>query len=158
MVWILGDHRRWIDPWFDKLLTPIGAPFEWCYHQHAPVYTQNGDLLLFDNRGRPQSSSVLELDPASLETVWRYRGSAEAPFFSATCGAVERLAHGNTLITESDAGRAFELAPDGEIVWEFYNPHRAGEQDELIATLFEMVRLPADFPVGWVDATPDSAP
>ena len=24
-----------------------------------------------------------------------------------------------------------------------------GEQDELVATLFELLRLPADFPVGW---------
>ena len=32
------------------------------------------------------------------------------------------------------------------MVWEFYNPHRAGERGELVAVLFEMLRLPADFP------------
>ncbi len=31
------------------LLTPDGTPFEWEYHQHAPVITPQGTLLLFDN-------------------------------------------------------------------------------------------------------------
>jgi hypothetical protein len=44
----------------------------------------------------------------------------------------------NALITESDNGRAFEVTPDGTIVWEFYNPHRAGAQDEFIAALFRV--------------------
>jgi len=57
---------------------------------------------------------------------------------------------GNTLITESDAGRAFETTADGKIVWEFYNPHSAGEQDEYIATLMEVVRLPQFFPTDWL--------
>ena len=52
-------------------------------------------------------------------------------------------------MTESDNGRAFEVAPDQEIVWEFYNPYRAGDADEYIATLFEVVRLPPDFPLDW---------
>lgn len=37
---------------------------------------------------------------------------------------------------------AFEVTRDGSIVWEFYNPHRAGDQDEFIATLFRVVRIP----------------
>ena len=59
------------------------------------------------------------------------------------------LSNGNTLIVESDAGRAFEVDRGGEIVWEYYNPHRAGPHGELIATLFDVVRLPEDFPTGW---------
>jgi hypothetical protein len=55
------------------------------------------------------------------------------------------------LITESDAGRAFEVTRAGEIVWEFYNPHRAGDDGEYIATLFEVVRLPESFPVDWLE-------
>jgi hypothetical protein len=56
-----------------------------------------------------------------------------------------RLPNGNTLIVESQAGRAIEVTPDQEIVWEFVHPHRAGPQDELIAQLFDVVRLPPDF-------------
>ena len=36
---------------------------------------------------------------------------------------MQRLANGNTLITESVNGRAFEVTADGRIVWEFLAPH-----------------------------------
>jgi hypothetical protein len=106
--------------------------------------------MLFDNLGRPMQSSVIEMDPLTNEVEWDYRGSEDRPFFTESCGTAERLPNGNTLITESDNGRAFEVTSDKEIVWEFYNPHRAGADGEYIATLFEVVRLPRDFPAGWV--------
>ena len=56
----------------------------------------------------------------------------------------QRLPGGNVLVTESDNGRAFEITPDGDVVWDFYNPHRAGDDDEFIATLFEVLRLPVE--------------
>ena len=46
------------------------------------------------------------------------------PFWSNVRGDQQRLANGNTLITESEGGRIFEVSPDGEIVWEFINPVR----------------------------------
>ena len=61
----------------------------------------------------------------------------------------------NTLITETDRGRAFEVTPEKEIVWEFHNPYRFGPKDELVAIVPEMVRLPADFPVDWVQKPPE---
>ncbi len=60
------------------------------------------------------------------------------------------MPNGNTLITESDYGRALEVTPDGETVWEFYSPFSAGENDEYIATLMEVVRLPGDSPTNWL--------
>jgi len=50
------------------------------------------------------------------------------------------LPNGNTLITESENGKAFEVTPEGKIVWEFFNPHRAGDNNELIAALYDVVR------------------
>ena len=119
--------------------------------QHDPKILANGNLLLFDNNGRGEQSAVQEYDPATMELVWEYRGTAENPFYSEWCGTAQRLPNGNTLITESDYGRAFEVTPDGEIVWEFFNPHRAGEQGQYIANLLELVRLPPDFPVDWTN-------
>ena len=58
-----------------------------------------------------------------------------------TAGTTKRLPNGNTLITESNNGRAFEVTPAGEIVWEFFNPYRTGENNELIAALYDVVRL-----------------
>ena len=117
--------------------------------QHDPHVLPNGNLLLFDNHDEYEKSSVEEYDPRTMELVWSYRGSDDEPFYSRSCGSAQRLPGGNTLVTESDNGRAFEITPEGEIVWEFFNPHLAGENDEFIAVLLELQRLPADFPISW---------
>jgi hypothetical protein len=118
--------------------------------QHDPKLVEGGGLLIFDNFGLGERSRVLELAAGDGSERWSFAGSDEIPFYSESCGTAQRLPNGNTLVTESDGGRAFELTPDGELVWEFYNPHRAGEQQEFIATLFEMLRLPEDFDTGWL--------
>jgi hypothetical protein len=51
------------------------------------------------------------------------------------------LPNGNTLITESDGGRLFEVTADGQIVWEFVNPVRGGEKAGLIAILTWAARI-----------------
>lgn len=112
--------------------------------QHDARMLANGNLLLFDNLGRSGHSKAIEFDPASRRVLWQYP-EADGQLASPTCGTVQRLDNGNTLITESDKGRALEVTRDGEIVWEFYNPHRAGRNQELIATLFEVRRVPEDF-------------
>lgn len=119
--------------------------------QHDVQMLENGNLLLFDNRRMGRYSAVREFEPLTMFQKWVYRGGRDRPFFSRTCGAVQRLPGGNTLITESNKGRAFEVTRSGETVWEFENPHRAGEQNELIASLFDMVRLPPDTPLDWAD-------
>lgn len=115
--------------------------------QHQPTFLDSGRLLLFDNTGPGRSiSRVIEVDPLTGEIGWQFGGTPEADFASRTLGSNQRLPNGNTLITESENGRALEVAPDGRVVWEFYNPHRAGDRKELVAVLFELVRLPPDFP------------
>jgi len=109
--------------------------------QHQPTVLGDGTMLVFDNRGLTEKSTVLQFDPATGEILWFYRGNDEHPFYSRGAGSCQRLPNGNTLITESTLGRAFEVTPEGNIVWEFYNPHRAGDNYELIATLFEVIRL-----------------
>jgi hypothetical protein len=59
-------------------------------------------------------------------------------------GSVARLPNGNTLITVSESGRALEVTREGEVVWEFFSPHRAGSKNELVATVWEVMRLPPD--------------
>jgi hypothetical protein len=118
--------------------------------QHQPTLLENGNILLLDNCGGPLGlSKVIEIDPFTQEIVWTYEGS-ENNFFTNTCGSNQRLPNGNTLITESDSGRAFEVTPEKRIVWEYYNPARAGENKELIATLFEVLRLDSSFPRDWL--------
>ena len=132
-----------IDPAQQRVVWAMTGLFR---RQHDPVLLDTGNMLIFDNEAGPGRSRVLEIDPLTQRIVWSYEGSDEAPFYSEACGTSQRLAGGNTLITESDQGRAFEVTPDGRIVWEYVNPWRAGESAELVATLFEVVRLPLDTP------------
>lgn len=118
--------------------------------QHDPTFLENGNVLVFDNRSRREFSRVLELNPNTQEIVWEYRGDALRPFSSEIIGTSQRLANGNTLITETTEGRAFEVEPDGRIVWEFRNPHRAATDDELVAILPEMKRLDPSFGQDWI--------
>jgi len=122
-------------------------------YQHDPEQLAGGNLLLFDNGGSRGRSRVLEIDPIRSASVWSYGEAPGQPLFSECCGTAQRLPNGNTLVTESEAGRAFEVTPEGEIVWEFYNPGRAGEEEEMIALLPEVLRLPPGFPTGWVGAS-----
>jgi hypothetical protein len=122
--------------------------------QHQPTLLANGHLLVFDNKSCAGMSRVIELDPLTQEMVWSYDGTPENGFYSASSGAAYRLPNGNTLIVESNSGRAFEVTAENEIVWEFYNPYRAGENNELIAALFDVVRLGPDFPTDWLETGP----
>ncbi len=110
--------------------------------QHQPTVLANDHLLLFDNVGIDRDHSrALEIDPRQGDIVWQYAGTALEPLASRTLGSVQRLANGNTLITEAERGRAVEVTPDNQIVWEYHSPFRTGEQDALVAALLEVIRL-----------------
>lgn len=90
---------------------------------HDAVVLDTGNILIFDNGPKRNWSRVLELDPLTKEIVWEYRAPTPRDFFSGARGGNQRLPNGNTLITESNKGRAFEVTPNGDIVWEFFVPH-----------------------------------
>ncbi|MBN2797924.1 MAG: PQQ-binding-like beta-propeller repeat protein [Deltaproteobacteria bacterium] len=111
---------------------------------HEAQPTPDGGLLLFDNRGAWPRSRALELALDTGAVRWTWDGG-ELPLSSATCGTVQRLGGGNTLIVSSNQGRAVEVTPSGEEVWAFWNPARSESADgsPLIANLFQVERLPA---------------
>jgi hypothetical protein len=94
----------------------------------------------------PDRSRVLELDPFSQEVLWRYGGDPETDLFSKTLGSCQRLPNGNTLITESENGRALEVTPGARSPGSSAPAPGRRRGDELVAVLFEMERLPPDFP------------
>jgi len=93
-----------------------------------------GNILLFDNGGRSGApplpprwySRVVELDPISKLPVWSYEctqpnvspDACPEFFFNFNMGAAQRLPNGNTLITDSNAGRVFEVTRNKATVWE----------------------------------------
>ncbi len=119
-------------------------------HPHQPSVLPDGRLLVFDNMGNAGYSRVLAYDVAAEAIVWQYGGDPPESFFSIFSGSAQRLPGGNTLVTESYAGRAFEVTPAGEITWEFLSPHRAGAENELVAVLFDVVRVPARETSAWL--------
>lgn len=119
--------------------------------QHEPTLLANGNLLVFDNRGAGDRSRVLEINPSTHEIAWQYPPPGGAMFYSEWCGSAQRLPNGNTLVTETDNGRAFEVTPDGRIVWEFVNPHQFDEKGvRMVAALFDVVRLDSDYAASWL--------
>lgn len=125
--------------------------------QHHPTVTAAGTLLLFDNGRRERKwSRVVEVDPQSRDIVWSYQETPRERFFSATRGAAQRLPNGNTLITESDAGRTIEVARDGTVVWELLAPLRPATADEPVrrSVIYRLHRLPS----GWPSAPREPAP
>ena len=57
-----------------------------------------------------------------LEGFGAYKSGGDHRFFSYNISSVQRLPNGNTLITEGQYGRVFEVTTEGEIVWEFVHP------------------------------------
>jgi outer membrane protein assembly factor BamB len=116
-----------LNPDAGRIVWAVRGP--WLY-QHDPDLLDSGDMLVFDNRGHAGpggASRVVEFDPTDMAIVWQYAGSAEDPLYSRIRSNAQRLANGNTLVVESDAGRIVEVTPGGDIVWEFVNPARARE-------------------------------
>lgn len=117
--------------------------------QHEPTVLDNGNMIVFDNSGTRPYSRVIEFDPVTQEIVWMYQGDASNEFYSRTGSSARRLPNGNTLITESESARAFEVTPDKRVVWKFVNPHKAGPLDNA-SKLFDVVRIAPDFPMTWL--------
>lgn len=109
---------------------------EWPHH---PTMTPTGNILIFDNGVERESSRVIELNPVTLGIEWEYGTGPGELFYSYSKGSAQRLPNGNTLICDSDNGRAFEVTADKEIVWEWFNP---AMEDNRRVQVYRMERLP----------------
>lgn len=119
------------------------APLPW-RGSHDPSLTTSGEILIFDNLGHTGGHSrLLTIAPGATTPTWTWSGNPAESFSSVFCGNVQELPGGNLLATESCHGRAIEIdRPTGDIVWEFVSNRLAGEDDELVAALFEVRRVP----------------
>jgi hypothetical protein len=161
IVWRIGpDFRE------TEAMSAIGQVIG----QHNPHVVPKGlpgagNLLLFDNGGSAgyaapnavspsgvnalgrADSRVLEIDPITLEVVWSYAmpGRESFKFFSHYISNIQRLENGNTMITEGADGRLFEVAANGDIVWEYVSPYFA-EREAPSNAVYRAYRMP----YGWV--------
>jgi hypothetical protein len=58
------------------------------------------------------------------ELAWEYTSPDKYSFYSPIMSCAQRLKNGNTLITQGINGRVFEVTPEKEIVWEYWNPYK----------------------------------
>ncbi len=145
IVWQIGPDYVGTNAW-QKLGQIIGP-----HHVHMipEGLPGEGNILVFDNGGwagygapNPGSpagrrnalrdySRVLEFNPVTLDVVWQYPAQ-EAGFgmpvlgsklYSPLMSSAQRLPNGNTLITEGNSGRIFEVTAEHETVWEYINPY-----------------------------------
>lgn len=105
---------------------------------HDATLLANGNILLFDNGLNRGWSRIIELNPISKKIVWSYQAQQQKDFHTADRGSNQRLPNGNTLITESDKGHAFEVTRDGRIAWEYLNPFKNSKAER--ATIVRLYR------------------
>jgi hypothetical protein len=103
--------------------------------QHDPDFQPDGTITMLDNRaGAPPSkkngffgdrggSRIIAIDPASYGYKTLYASDDRNKFYTPYRGKHQILANGDILITETDAGRVFEVTPQGDVVWELINPY-----------------------------------
>ena len=133
------------------------------YGQHNPNWIASGlsgagHVLVFNNgdvNARPYST-VVELEtPAGSDgsypydpdtgygpsaPVWEY--NPPMTFFAAIISGAQRLANGDTLVTDGPAGRFFEVTPDGQTVWSYVVTDTAGSTGYMV---FRAVRYEAGY-------------
>ena len=106
--------------------------------QHDAKWIEEGlegedNILIFNNgQGRPGGnySSVVEIEPPvagdgtytnglPAAPVWIYTNAIPTNFYSSNISGAQRLPNGNTLICEGAESYAFEVTPDGDLVWDY---------------------------------------
>lgn len=122
-LWVIDRQTKAVKWWF------AGPNLS----QHDPDFRADGSIAMFDNRpsgdpdpgnhfvGKLGGSRILVIDPATNRHSVAYQTDDRNRFYSPYRGKQELEPNGNLLIAETDAGRAFEVTPDGTVVWEYVN-------------------------------------
>ena len=123
--------------------------------QHDPEFTADGTISVFNNNvyrlalgpgdrsdlATPRISNIIQVDPATglTEVVYGEREGQE--FLSVIRGKHDLTPEGGILITEFEAGRAFEVDAQGRVVWEYVNRY----DDEQVLEMTEARLYPSSY-------------
>jgi hypothetical protein len=136
---------------------PVGRRLAWWSadgthdRQHDASVLADGSLLFLDN-DPPGPSEIEVRDPGTMEVLraWRANGEGPGAFYTACCGTVQPTPGGNLLVVLTGPGHAMEVTEGGEIVWEYWSPHRAPGKPDTVASLFDVVRGPPREALDWL--------
>ena len=115
--------------------------------QHDPDFLPTGRIAVYDNRRDGSGSNqfggnrILVIDPASESVKTLYGARTGEHFYTDAMGEQQPLQNGNLLISESERGHAFEVDPDGRIVWSYVNRWTDGS----VGKISQATRYPADY-------------
>jgi len=110
--------------------------------QHHASQLEDNTILIFDNGKKRGYSRIIKVDPINEKIVWSYQADPPKNFFSASRGGVQQLPNGNILITETNKGHAFEITPEGKIVWDYYEKQIEKKDNEILRhSIYRMTRI-----------------
>ena len=75
-----------------------------------------------NKKGMYDRKDTDKFGPEKLE--WQYVASDTISFYSSFISGAHRMPNGNTFINEGSKGKFFEVNPEGDILWEYFNPYR----------------------------------
>lgn len=127
------------DPATLKIKASVAGRF---VRQHDPDFIDGWTISIFDNNNvggsaKARSSRIIEYSFKTGDTHVVFQGEPDRPFFTSVMGNHQRLPNQNILAVESLGGRALEVNPAGQIVWEYYN--RVG--DGLVGEISDAQRI-----------------
>lgn len=124
------------------------------FGQHHPRWTEAGlpgagNITVFNNNFEGDDETytrILELEPplnnlnryvmseggtfGPADPVWSYSNLEDPLFRSWFISGAHRLPNGNTLIDSGARGRIFEVTPEGDTVWDYWNPFAGPIENE----------------------------
>jgi hypothetical protein len=151
LVWILGTHDNWGPTHMPYLLQPVGDPFQWQFHQHAPEFQDNGDILLFDNGNYRVSPPVpkppdnysravqFAIDAGTMEVTQTWAYDADQLLYAQAVGDADRMPTTGNLLVDYGVGssRLREVVADtGEVAFEL----------SFVSAMYRAERLPTLMP------------
>ena len=83
----------------------------------------------------------MRINPVTRDYETIYQTDDKNTFYTPYRGKHQMLDNGNILIAETDAGRAFEVTSDGEVVWSYIS---AWDEDE-VGWMLDAIRYPLSY-------------
>jgi len=131
---------RWGNP---QVYDAGSASDEKFFNQHDATWIDDdlpgeGNILVFNNGANRPGNRYSSVDEIVLpvddngeyyleegsaygpeEQTWLYTANPLTSFYSMNCGGAQRIKSGNTIITNGDTGKVFEVTPEKETVWQY---------------------------------------
>jgi hypothetical protein len=132
------------------IVDPVSLVVKWWQigpwvRQHDPEFSGDGTITIFNNNAyrtalfegdavdlsAPRISNIMAVDPVTRSVRVLYGGKSGEEMLTVIRGKQQATARGGFLVTEFEAGRAFETDASGKIVWEYINRYDADRIAEL---------------------------